>query len=126
MNNDINFVERNSETIENEMINLFESYTGETLPLGDVRRQFIQGMAYVVTMLVNGINTTGRNNLLRYAHNEFLDGLGEELYGVHRLTAAPATVDLKFTLSNAQATDIEIPKGTRVTADGKIYFALIL
>lgn len=120
--NDINFVEVDSEKITRDLINHFEEYTGESLPIGDARRQFLQGMAYVIVMLFNSIDITGKGNLLRYATGAALDALGE-LFGVKRLDAEPSTVTLKFTLSNAQATSVTIPQGTRATADGKIFFA---
>ncbi len=123
MNNEFNFVEVDSGEITNKLINYFETYTGETIPVGDARRQILNGIAYAVVIMINDINTTGKNNLLRFATGNALDELGNALYSVTRLEAKPATVELKFTLSNAQATEIEIPKGTRATADGKIFFA---
>ena len=121
--NEFNFVEVDSEEITKKLINYFETYTGTTLPVGDARRQLLNGVAYAVVVMINDINTTGKNNLLRYSVGNALDELGKSLYSVTRLEAEPATVELKFTLSNAQAATVEIPKGTRATADGKIFFA---
>lgn len=123
MNNEFNFIEVDSEEIIKKLINYFETYTGETIPVGDARRQILNGIAYAVVIMINDINTTGKDNLLRFATGNALDELGNNLYSVTRLKAEPATVELKFTLSNAQATEVEIPKGTRATADGKIFFA---
>lgn len=119
---DFNFVEVNGEQIEKDIINYYESYTDDTLPVGDARRQFLQGFAYVLTVAMNNINTTGKENLLRHSHGETLDEIGQ-LLGVTRLEAEASTVTLQFTLSSAQPTEIEIPQGTRATADGNIFFA---
>ena len=121
--NEFDFVEVDSAEITQKLINAFEAYTGETLPVGDARRQMLSVISYAVVVMINDINTTGKNNLLRFATGNALDELGKALYSVIRLDAEPATVELKFILSNAQATAVEIPKGTRATADGKIFFA---
>ena len=119
---DINFVTVDAEQITSELINDFESYTGETLHPGDARRLFLQGFAYVLVNLINNINTTGRSNLLRYAYGSTLDALGE-LYGVVRLAAQSAKTTVRFTLSEAQPGAITIPAGTRVTPDGKLFYS---
>lgn len=121
--NEFNFVEIDSAETTQKLINYFEDYTGISLPVGDARRQLLNGIAYAVVILINNINITGKNNLLRFATGQALDELGNSLYSITRLDAEPATVELKFTLSNAQATAVEIPKGTRATADGNIFFA---
>lgn len=104
------------------LISNFEDYTGETLTVGNEKRQFLQGFAYVLAVVQNNINETAKQNLLRYAIGEALAGLGE-LFGVEALEAEPASVTLQFTLSNAQAGTVTIPKGTRATADGNVFFA---
>lgn len=120
--NDLNFVEINSEKITNDLINFYEEYTGESLPTGSEKRIFLQGISYVIVGILNNINATGKRNLLRYADGIFLRALGE-LLGVEELTPEAAKTTLQFTLSNAQVADIVIPQGTRVTADGSIFFA---
>lgn len=119
----IDFVETNAETIINELISDFEEYTGDKLYPADPRRQFLQGFGYVLNNIYNAINATGRSNLLSTAVGEGLDGLGE-LSGTKRLQPSKASVNIKFTLSAAQSTDIIIPKGTRVTPDGSLFFLL--
>lgn len=111
-----------SEDIMQNLISNFEEYTGETLTTGNEKRQFLQGFAYVLAVVLNNINETAKQNLLRYAIGEPLAGLGD-LFGVVALEAEPATVTLQFTLSSAQAASVTIPKGTRATADGNIFFA---
>ena len=119
---DINFVTVDANTITNELINDFETYTGDILYPGDARRIFLQGFAYVVVNLLSSINTTGRSNLLRYAFGDTLDALGE-LYGTPRFESQKASTIIRFTLSELQADDVMIAMGTRVTPDGALFFA---
>ncbi len=119
---DINFVEIDSTRIIDNLISIFEESTGEVFYPGDERRQFLSNMAPVIVAIYNSINNTGRRNLLRYATGELLDALGERT-DTPRLQPQKASVTLHFTLSAAQTSNIMIPAGTRVTPDGKIYFA---
>ncbi len=120
--NDINFVEIDSKAISENLITQFEQLTGEVFYPGDERRQFLSNMVPVLVAIYSSINNTGRYNLLRYASGELLDALGERT-DTPRLQAQNAGVMLRFSLSAAQVTNTVIPAGTRVTPDGKIYFA---
>ena len=119
---EIEFVETNSEIIAADLISDFEEHLGETLYAGDERRLFLQGIAYVLADQLVHINETGRGNLLRYAINNQLDGLGD-LYQNPRLEAKYSSTVIAFTLSTIPSSNITIAKGTRVTPDGKIFFA---
>lgn len=119
---ELSFVETDAEVINADLISKFEEHLGETLAKGDERRIFLQGFAYVLADQLNHINETGRSNLLRYAVGSELDALGD-LFHNQRLEAKYATVTMKITLSNSQKTSVVIPKGTRVTPDGEVFFA---
>lgn len=119
---EINFVETDAEVINADLVSKFEEYLGESLALGDERRIFLQGFAYAFADQLNHINETGRSNLLKYAEEEELDAIGD-LFHNPRGTAKYAVVTLRFTLSTAPSQNVVIPKGTRVTPDGQIFFA---
>lgn len=119
---ELNFVETDAEVINADLVSKFEEYLGETLAKGDERRLFLQGFAYVLADQLNHINETGRSNLLRYAVGNELDALGD-LFHNERLEAKCATVTLRFSLSESQSRSVIVPKGTRVTPDGSIFFA---
>lgn len=119
---ELNFVETDAEVINADLLSKFEEYLGETLAMGDERRLFLQGFAYVLADQLNHINETGRSNLLRYAVGNELDALGD-LFHNARLEAEKATVTMKFTLSESQSKSVIVPKGTRVTPDGSVFFA---
>lgn len=120
---EINFVDTDAEVINADLVSKFEEYLGEPLAKGDERRIFLQGFAYVLADQLNHINETGRSNLLRYAIGNELDELGDSFFRNARLDAKFASVTMRFTLSSSQSQSVVIPKGTRVTPDGEIFFA---
>lgn len=119
---DIQFVEVDTQKIENEMIESYEEETGETLYPGDEKRIFLMNQLPIIVGLKNNINDTGRQNLLRYARDKVLDAFGEAV-ATPRLSAKKAEVTLRFTLSAVQLNTVTVYAGTRVTPDGKLYFA---
>ena len=120
--NEVKFVKVDAATIEAELINDFETATGETFYPGDERRIFLLQQVPVLVAQKNDINYTGNQNLLPFAVDDALNGLGA-LIGVTRLIAQQSLVTMQFTLSGAQVIKVTIPAGTRVTPDGVLYFA---
>lgn len=119
---EINFLETDASVITQNLISSFETFAGEKLADGDERKIFLQGFGYVLTDIINHINETGRQNLLEYATGANLDALGD-LYGNARLSAYAAKTTLRFKIATSPSTRIVIPKGTRATADGIVFFA---
>jgi phage-related baseplate assembly protein len=120
----VSFVDADAESIQNELITAYEQATGTTLYPGDPRRIFLLQLVPVLLGLRNDINYTGNQNLLPFARGAVLDALGERI-GVPRLQAQPAKVTMRFTLSAIQPNTVTIPKGTRVTPDGLLFFATV-
>lgn len=119
---DVDFLNTDTKQITAELLEDFEKYTGETLTEGDQRKIFLQGFAYVISGLINDFNIASRNNLIRYATGEYLDAIGE-MFGVKRdVYPNKATTILKYTLSAITSNPVIIPKGSRATADGKLFF----
>lgn len=118
---DVAFVTVNAEQIQEELITLFEQATGETLYPGDERRIFLLQFAQVLVGLYNKLNDTGRQNLLMYARNTVLDAWGERV-DTPRLPAEKASCAALFTLSDGHP-QVVIPAGTRISPDGKLFFA---
>ena len=116
------FVDIDPSAIVPQLVEDFENYLGVVLKAGDQRREFLQGFGYVFTTALQQVEMTGENNLLQYAYGAYLDKLGE-LVGVTRLPADYADCTVQFTLSGAQPQAVQIPKGTRVTPDGALFFA---
>lgn len=120
---DVEFVISNKEQVLSRLLEMYRTITGRRLAEGDPVRIFILFMANVVVLLLNRINETGKQNMLRYAIGGNLDNIGI-LVGVARGDATAATTKVKFTLSASQPSSVIIPRGTRVTAGDNIFFAL--
>ncbi|KMT23016.1 baseplate assembly protein [Clostridium cylindrosporum] len=121
---DIQFVEVDSSKIQSDLINSFEEALGETLYPSDERRIFLQQEVQVIVGLKNDINDSAKQNLLRYARGQYLEALGEPSR-TERLPAQRAKAPFKYSLSELQTFDVLIPKGSRVSPDGELYFETI-
>lgn len=119
----INFIDADAETILNELITAFEATYKTTLHPGDERRIFLTQLVPVIVGLKNNINYTANQNFLSNATSSVLDELGGTK--TPRLAAKKASVTIRFTLSVTQLFDVTVPQGTRVTPDGKLYFATV-
>ncbi|MBV4427190.1 baseplate J/gp47 family protein [Clostridium tyrobutyricum] len=120
----MNFVETDSKTIYENIINDFENAYGEILYPEDERRIFIQQLIPIIVGLKNDINDSAKQNLLRYARSPVLDAIGVDIYHTERLEPQKATCPGLITLVAIQNDDIQIPSGKRVTPDGIIFFKI--
>lgn len=125
---DIEFLETDTETIENSMIALFETMykemTGKTKKVypASPERLFIAFMANIVVQQRILINETAKKNVPRYAKGEYLDSLGELFKDVERLPASPAIAVFRCYISEPQEQSVIIKAGTRINFDGSIIF----
>ena len=127
---DISFI--NNEKLESAMnkakewyVERWKSLTGEDIILHDTDEEkiLLDAIAYCFYNACQYIDNAGKMNTLKYAMDEFLDEYAAR-FGVERLDAQPASVTVKFTLIEAQATDYTIPEGTTVSGSNleDIYF----
>lgn len=118
----LQFVDTNAEACRNAVITGFEAATGRTLYPGNPERLFLEGLAYVVTVLLGQVDFACKQNLVTFAQGAHLDHLGAES-ATPRLSHLPATTILRFAVAEALSFPVEIPQDTRVsTADHKIVF----
>lgn len=125
---DISFIENLTlEDLQSQMINDFQDkyleLTGMeiSLPKADPVRlilyaatlQLYQGMQY--------IDAAGKQSFLKYAFGEYLENMGA-LKGIKRNKGEAAKTVIRFTLSAPRQEAIVIPKGTRVSPGGSIFF----
>ena len=122
MDNTLNFVEVDSAKIYTTIITDLMNYCDEALYPGDERRIFGEALALVLTSVYNDVNDKCKQRMIEFARGTALDALGER-QGVYRLTPANASATFLFKLSAAQNDNTIIPKGTRITSDGSVYFA---
>lgn len=119
----IEFAVKDVSKIETDVITTYEAISGRKLAPGDPVRLFLQAIASIIAQQRVLIDYSAKQNLLAFAEGNFLDHLGA-LLETERLPAQPAKTTIRFTI-NSQPQTVTIPKGTRVTPDGKIFFATV-
>jgi Phage-related baseplate assembly protein len=123
---EVEFASKDIDTILNDMISGYEQayleQTGEakTLYPGDPIRIWLYSQALREFQLRSLIDSSAKQNLLKYATGAYLDNKGAPW--VERLQPEKAKVTEKFVLSAPQSTDQTIPAGTRVSPGNNIYF----
>lgn len=120
---DISFVETDTDTLVNALIQSYEMFTGRTLYPADPTRLFILWVADIIIQERVNIDFSAKQNLPRYAEGEYLDSVAELFKDAYRLEPETAKTTLRFTLSIILEVATVIPAGTRATVDGKITFA---
>lgn len=120
---DIDFVDVNKDVIVTKLMGLYKKITGRDLRRGDPVRLFVLAQANIIVMLLNIINETGKQNLLKYAKGDNLDHIGA-LVGCARLGASSATSTIRLTLSKDTATTA-IPKGVRYATRDNVIFQTV-
>lgn len=118
---DVTFVETDPQAIITEIITGYEQAAGYTLADGDPRRLFLLTIAYIIIQQRQKIDASGKNNLLYYAEDDYLDHLGL-MRDTPRNAGEAAVTTIRFTLSSTRPNNVGIPQGTRVTADNLIYW----
>lgn len=119
---DIHFVDTDTETLVNALIQSYEAFTGRTLYPADPARLFILWVADIIIQERVNIDFSARQNVPRYAEGEYLDSLAELFKDTYRLEPEKAKTTLRFTLSIPLEVATTVPAGTRATVDGEIVF----
>ena len=112
-----NFIDRAPDTVETEVISLWETLADKTLYPGQAERLLINLLTYRETLLRVGIQYAAEQNLVNLADGVNLDQLGA-LVGAPRLSKSSAQTTLRFTLAASRAVDTLIPAGTRARVPG--------
>ena len=119
---DIHFVDTDTNTVVNALIQSYEAFTGRTLYPADPARLFLLWVADIIIQERVNIDFSARQNVPRYAEGEYLDSLAELFKDAYRLEPEKAKTTLRFTLSIPLEVATIVPVGTRVTVDGEIIF----
>lgn len=127
---DISFIDGLTlEELQNTMVakyqETYQEQTGlpSTLARGDPERIILLATSLVLYQLAQYVDKAGKMNYLKYAYGNYLDQLGATRTGTVRNPASPAMASVRWSLASARASATPIPAGSRVTADGKTYFA---
>ena len=128
---DISFIE--NDTLDAMMHRLVSNYekkykevTGQTVSLGaaDPARIQLYAIALDLYQIEQYVDRAGKQDLLKYSYDGFLDNLAGNR-GVTRQQAAAARTTIRFTLSAVRDYAIGIPAGTRLTNGDGIYFQTV-
>lgn len=120
---EISFAQKDPLLIEQEMVAFYEGLQNRTLAPADPVLLLLKTITYFLAQQRSAIDFTGKQNLLAYASNGYLDHKGVDLQ-TERNPAQSASVTIRFTLSAIQAGAITIAAGTRVTAGDNVFFAV--
>lgn len=120
---DYTFVNAGTETIEAELSAMYTALTGRVPQPASPEKLFIQWVTSALVQAYTRINIAGNQNIPSRATGKNLDALGELYFASERPQAQPATVTMRFTISEAQSSVVTIPAGTRVsTSSGSLVF----
>ena len=116
------FARLDPEQLLNQVTASMERDLGEILNPGDERRIVAHIILSALVDFDNRVMDLARGQLWEYATGSMQDELGR-LIGLERHQASPAIVLMQFDMSAPAGVTIEIPAGTRVTADAQRFFA---
>lgn len=116
------FVTTDAQSIYNSVIDSLMDEVNEPLYPGDERRIFAEALVMVLVSVYNDLNDAAQQRTLRHARGYVLDAIGE-MRNTNRLKPSAASDMFRFSVAAAQSSNIVIPKGTRITPDGSVYFA---
>ena len=114
-NTQYQFISTDTNTLVSALVSSYEKITGVSVQPASPEKLFIQWVADIIIQERVQNNYTGNQNIPSRASGENLDALGELFYVSERPAAQPAVCNERFYISEAQATAILIPAGTRVT-----------
>lgn len=130
----IDLVYYDSEAMMEKLIEKFEEGTldpdtGEKISVTDADydadiRAILYCMDYSLECLYNDINTQANNNLVAFCDEATLIYKGMER-NTYRLPADYAQLTLQFTAAATAPEAVTIPKGTKATADGAVFFETV-
>ena len=119
---DFDFVETDSAKLYTSIIGSLMDSCDEALYPGDERRIFGEAIVALFVSLYSEFNDKMKQRTLQYARGTVLDAIGDR-YNVSRVDPTSATATFRFFVSDIQNENIVIPVGTRMTADGNVYFS---
>ena len=119
---DFDFVEIDSAKLYTSIIGSLMESCDEALYPGDERRIFGEAIVALFVSMYSLFNDKAKQRTLRYARGDVLDAIGSR-YNVVRAEPVSAYATFRFSVSEPQSENIIIPEGTRITADGSVYFA---
>ncbi len=109
------FIPTDPEDIIIWLTSLYEEIMGVTVQPASPERNFIQWVSEAIVLERVMTNYAANQNIPSRAVGKNLDALAELFYTKERPAEKAATCSMRFTISEAQAFAVLVPKGTRVT-----------
>lgn len=119
-NNLPTFLEYDSQTEEQKLVDLFEEKTGRTLYPAQDERLLISIIEYKASLLVNLFNEAARLNLTQYSKGAILDYIGE-MFDTPRLQGEKGSDTLLIALNTTLTYDLNLEKGLEVISKDEKY-----
>ncbi|MBG9548383.1 baseplate assembly protein [Cytobacillus firmus] len=118
---EIDFVDVDASTFENIGVSKFEELMGVTLSESDPRRKLFQSIAFLLTVSANNTDYTGKQLLLTYASDNYLDhyGAGKDVF---RLEPIPAKTIIRYEVNNPNL--FTIPAGNRLSVNDIVFYTV--
>lgn len=114
-----NFVTSDATLIVRQLIDEFERDTGITVAPASAEMILLRWFAARLVQERALLNWAASQNVPSRAEGVHLDALAELTYAASRPQAKPASVTMRFSISEAQSFTVTVPAGTRVTDAGK-------
>lgn len=121
-NPDYEFIEVDAGELARLLEEAYTQITGEAPQPGSRVRVYIRWVTSIIVQERALGNYIGNQNIPSRAEGENLDALAELFYAQERPQAKAAVCTQRFHISEAQATSILVPAGTRVTGTGGLVF----
>lgn len=120
---DIHFAVKDPAVIEAEILSAYTDASGRELAAADPIMTIFKVITAQIAILRNSVDKAGRMNLLVTTEGDYLDAFVKD-FKLTRNAAVPASVTIRFTLTQPQLKDIVIAKGSKVTAGDNVFFAV--
>ena len=114
-NPEYQFVEASADSIIAELTKKYEELTNTTVHPSSPVKIFLSWCTSAILQICQNINYAANQNLPSRAEGANLDALAELFFMKKRPDPTPAYATVRFNISEAQASTITIPIGTRVT-----------
>ncbi|PKM73016.1 MAG: phage tail protein [Firmicutes bacterium HGW-Firmicutes-16] len=116
------------EDVKSELVSDYEAgykdATGTEISLAAASpmRLALYAAAAQIYQALQYVDREGKQSLLKYSYGAYLENLAA-LKGLTRAPTTAATTTLRFSLSEARASAVAIPSGTRATGAAGVYFS---
>ncbi len=118
---EISFAAKDPELIRAQMLTRFKEKSGRELSAADPITTLFNVFTAEMVGMRSLVDFVGKQNLLAYARDDYLDNKNMD-FDLRRFVAVKAVVTIRFTINQLQLTERVISKGTKVTADSKVFF----